>query len=175
MWVYVMFGLVVGGIVLFLLFQWILGINKKKKIKKTKEKFEKDQEIAKHEVVATAVTIIKQNEANLANFVVSIGKHKMVDINNFAKSSISKIQQSTNYDLFFKNEDFPLLEDIDVYLNKLKSTKSNLWDKKCLIEINYFLKQEELLLESEAYKEIKNKTQDLIREELENLNNESAQ
>ncbi|UVD81570.1 hypothetical protein NV226_02480 [Mycoplasma iguanae] len=165
MWI--ILAVLLGAIVFFFFFQWFSNIRKRKKQKKLNEQFLIDQEKAKFEIIATISTIIEQNQKHLDNFVVSVGLYKMSDINNFAKESLKKIQQTKNYNLFVKNEDFPILQDLDLYLNNLSKTKSNLWSRNCIIELEYFQKQKQELENRPDFQDIKNNTEILLKEQME--------
>lgn len=157
----VIFSVLVVVLFSFFLGQFIWGFFKKKKLKKEQAIFVKEADQASKIIIFLVAEIIDQNQKKLENFQVSIGKYKMNEINNKAKQDIKKILSSENYKKYFKSEE-NLSESkekndfyFDSYLLKLYNTKSNLWNKRCDKEIEYFIKSHKEIKSLENYSEIK--------------------
>ncbi|MGY6172574.1 MHJ_0274 family protein [Candidatus Mycoplasma pogonae] len=169
---YIILGVLVGLILFYLIFVWVSNVRKTQKAKKLKAEFEIAQSQAKNEIIAWVNIVIRKNQELLDNFVVSIGKYKMGDINNIAKELLNEAQKTTNYDTYFQNEDFKEnVREAHEYINNLKATKSNLWKNKCAIEIDYFQKQEQHLKDNEDYEKTRIEVSRLVNEKIDRFEN----
>ncbi|WP_051619033.1 MHJ_0274 family protein [[Mycoplasma] collis] len=139
-------------IVIIVLTQVFTERKKKKKIKLEKQKMFENQKNLTKELTYKINAIIEKNEELLKNFVVSIGDFKMKEINYLAKSQIKKLMKHPDYNEIFA--DNPYLENtlFNDNLNTLIETKSNLWAKKSIKELEYFFSLEKIYLEQDEYK-----------------------
>ncbi len=147
----VMWGILGGLIAIvigFLIISALLDRKKRKKAKLEKAETDKLKNAAVGNIAILMNIVVEKNEKKLAEFVPSVGKLKMSDINNIAKDEIKKIE---------KSDCFPYLKDGDILMENfliISKEKSNNWAKKNKEQIEYFQGIEESL-DKELYKEFK--------------------
>ncbi len=145
----VMWGILGGLIAIvigFLVISALLDRKKRKKAKLEQAEIDKLKNAAVGNIAILINLIIKRNEKKLQEFVPSVGKLKMSDINNMAKDEMKKITE-TEWFKFLREEDI-LMENFSI----IAKEKSNNWIKKNKEQIKYFKELEETL-DKTLYKE----------------------
>ncbi|MCR8613267.1 MAG: hypothetical protein NC236_02180 [Mycoplasma sp.] len=132
MWI--ILGALVGIVIIFII---VTSVMDKKKKKKQIEQLKKQKIASNDAIVQTLIVInllIEYNDKKLNTFVPSIGKLKMGDIVSLAKSEISNLSNHPFFRKLDKEEEN--VKAMFEILEKLRKTKSNMWQKNCQKEIN---------------------------------------
>ena len=134
MWI--ILGGLIGVVVIFLLVTTTLDRKKKKKVAAKKKTLDAGVAASGKNISNEVKRVVKRNEKLLKDFVPSIGKLKMSDINMKSKDALVKLK---------KSEDFKLLKHIEkefksfsIHLNNLIENKSNNWAKGNKADIKFF-------------------------------------
>ena len=134
MWI--ILGGLIAVVVVFLLITTTLDRKKKKKISIEKKKLDDGVAASGKNISSEVKRVVKRNEKLLKDFVPSIGKLKMSDINKKSKDALVKVK---------KSEDFKLLKHIEKeyksfteHLDNLIENKSNNWTKANGKDIKFF-------------------------------------
>ncbi len=147
----VMWGILGGLIAIvigFLVISALLDRKKRKKAKAEQAEIDKLKNVSVGNLAIIVNLVVEKNQKKLEEFVPSVGKLKMSDINNMAKDEFKRIE-SINWFQFLKEEDI-LMENYYA----IAKEKSNNWEKKNQEQIKYF-KELEDSLEKEPYKEFR--------------------
>ncbi|TCG10476.1 MHJ_0274 family protein [Mycoplasma todarodis] len=147
----VMWGILGGLIAIvigFLVISAILDRKKRKKAKAEQAEIDKIKNSAIGNLAIMVNLVVEKNDKKLEEFVPSVGKLKMSDINNLAKEEFKRVE-TINWFQYLKEEDI-LMENFYA----IAKEKSNNWPKKNQEQIKYFKELEESL-EKEKYKEFK--------------------
>lgn len=143
MWI--VLGVLIGLVVLFLVVTSILDRKKTKKINAAKAILKAEADSAEDKVLIFANKIITENQKLLDEFVPSIGKLKMIDVRNKAKEALKIIKSSKNFKILVQNEGD---EKIINAINSLNSKNANTWAKEpAVIFIKESLKKVDLTKE----------------------------
>lgn len=134
MWI--ILGGLIGIVVIFLLVTSILDKKKRKKIIAEKKELDFQVENSGVNISKQIITVVKNNEKELKDFVPSVGNKKMSDINNKAKNKLLEIKSSQDFKLLKHNEDDNKLfsKNLDILLHE----KSNNWAKRNADIIAFF-------------------------------------
>lgn len=133
---YIILGVIAGVIVIFIVGISVVEKKKNRKLKIAQDKLEKEIKISGQSVANKIMAIVKTNEENLKNFVPSVGKLKMSDINNEAKKQLLIIKNSKNYRLIQENNEEWI--NFKKHLEALLGEKSNNWQKRNKTNIDFF-------------------------------------
>ncbi len=137
MTMWIILGSLIGVVVIFLLVTTTLDRKKKKKIMVEKKEIALEVKDSGSNVSKEIKKIITKNTKDLKEFVPSIGKLKMSDINNNASKELKKIQQTKDFKLIKHNEEEYVL--FSKHIKSLIATKSNNWDKLCSKDLEFFV------------------------------------
>ena len=136
MTMWIILGGLIGVVVIFLLVTTTLDRKKKKRVKIEKAELAKGVESSGTNISKKVTRLVAKNKKLLDNFVPSIGKFKMSDINKKAKDELKVIKES---------EDFKLIKHMEKeyvkfekHTNNLIENKSNNWDKNNKDDISFF-------------------------------------
>ncbi|MGL4183579.1 MAG: MHJ_0274 family protein [Metamycoplasmataceae bacterium] len=160
--VWLIMGLLIALLVGFMVFSFLKDKKRNKEIFKKKLELKRVTE-KNTKVISVKVTmIIEKNKQELENFISSIGNKKMKDINNASRDLLKNIRNSKEFKLIYiKGESNPLMvSNIDALIN----VKSNLWEKKCKENIEFFSLLNEELKNDPSY-------QTIVQEEKEKIDN----
>ncbi|MGL5522259.1 MAG: MHJ_0274 family protein [Metamycoplasmataceae bacterium] len=160
--VWLIMGLLIALLVGFMVFSFLKDKKRNKEIFKKKLELKRVTE-KNTKVISVKVTmIIEKNQQELENFISSIGNKKMKDINNASRDLLKNIRNSKEFKLIYvKGEANPLMvSNIDALID----VKSNLWEKKCKENIEFFAQLNEELKNDPFYETI-------VEEEKEKINN----
>ncbi|CAM9104347.1 MHJ_0274 family protein [Mycoplasma marinum] len=147
-WMWVVLGVLIAIVIGFLLMSAILDRKKHKKLKIENDRFKKIANEARGQVAILVNVLISKNEIKLKEFVPSVGKLKMSDINNLARDEFSKLEMTEGYKTI-KNDE--TAKEFLEHYTSISKEKSNNWAKKNKADIEYFRKFEDGL-EKEEYK-----------------------
>ncbi|WP_051617767.1 MHJ_0274 family protein [Mycoplasmopsis iners] len=131
---WIILGVVVALIVIFVIYSAVKDRVKKNRIKKNKLIFENKAQYHKKIFVAKLHYLIKENAEKLNDFEPSIGKYTMGEITKTAHLYLESIQNDKDFKEYIVGAD-SLNELLDCFIN-LRDTRSNLWDKKLVDTIN---------------------------------------
>ena len=103
----------------------------------------------------------------LKKVVPGVSKIKMKNVNNTCKKFLKDIYDSKAFKVLYidSNEINPLYA---VNIKKLIDTSSNLWNKHCKEQLEFFKKINDELIEDPNFEKIKNESKDLIKNILDN-------
>ena len=122
---YIILGILVGAIIIFLFVSSLLDRKKRKKLYQKELVKKNDEKAANMRVAIILKFIIDQNEALLKKFVPSVGKIKMSDIRIKARNSLQILEHSEPYSHLKVSESI-----IVEIFEKLKTHNANIWNKK---------------------------------------------
>ncbi|NQZ28957.1 MAG: hypothetical protein HRT98_01080 [Mycoplasmatales bacterium] len=141
---------ILGGLIAivigFLIISALLDRKKRKKAKIEKNEIDKLKNAAVGNMAILINLVVEKNKKILKEFIPSVGKWKMSDINNMAKDEMKRIE---------KADWFPYLKEEDILMENyliISKEKSNNWEKKNQDQIKYFQDLEEAL-DKEKYKD----------------------
>lgn len=158
--IFIVTGVLLGSIIILFVLSYINEKRKTKKFKKQRELFEKQQNVAYKEIIAKINAVINELEKQLQNFVVSIGEHKMGEINEWAKITLKNITKEAKYKEFFLNVEHDNFPFVNQYIEKFIQNKANSWKKSCEIELEYFKTTGDSFKEDDQYQEYYKKSLD---------------
>lgn len=148
MTVWIVLGVLIFMVSVFLVVTSILDRKKNKKLKLEKETLQKEILLSGSKIAKQVLEVWQNNDLKLKKFVPSVGKMKMVDINNDAKNALLRIQSSRNYSLIKGNE-----EEFEIFSTQFKellSEKSNNWQKRNIKNLQYFKNYQPISKDKEA-------------------------
>ncbi|MGL4343337.1 MAG: MHJ_0274 family protein [Metamycoplasmataceae bacterium] len=158
--VWVIFGILIVGLIVFMLFSFIKDKKKNKEIFRKKIELKKATEKTSKELAVKIKIIIEKNNQEVQNFIPSIGNIKMKDINFLTRKMLKEIKESKMFKLIYLKEQSNkvFVDSLDVLIE----TKSNLWEKKCQNEINYFFNLEKEFQKFPEYNDILTKEKEIV-------------
>ncbi|WKX02793.1 MHJ_0274 family protein [Candidatus Mycoplasma mahonii] len=134
--IWIVLGGLIGVVVIFLVVTTTLDRKKNRKLKVEKTKLDSEVKESGTKIAQEITKIVDNNNIMLKNFVPSIGKLKMSDINSIAKKELQDIQKSRTFKLIQHNK-----EEYDKFkknLDTLIKNKSNNWLKNNEQGISFF-------------------------------------
>ena len=134
MWI--ILGGLIGLVVIFLIVTSVLDKKKTKKIQIEKKELNEKISVSGEKISKEIMKVVRANERSLANFVPSVGKKKMSDINNEAKNKLIEIRNSRDFRLVKHNEKEENLFKTNI--DALIKEKSNNWNKRNQPNIDFF-------------------------------------
>lgn len=136
MTMWIILGGLIGLVVIFLVVTSVLDRKKRRKV--MAEKAELDVKVGNSgaNVSKAVMKVVRANEKLLTNFVPSVGKTKMSDINNKAKAKLIEIRNSEDFKLLRHNEEED--KSFSDNLEALIHEKSNNWSKRNISNIEFF-------------------------------------
>ena len=145
---WIILGVLVGVVAIFLVVAAIKDRKKVKHIKKLKAEAGKKAAESKGEIAIYINLVSEANEKLLKNFVPSVGKLKMKDIKDKAKNALNKLKHTDEYRYAIESDQ---KDDIQKHFEELVHTNSNTWSKNCVEALTFFKKLEESLEDKEKY------------------------
>ncbi|WP_322935397.1 hypothetical protein RRG40_03220 [Mycoplasmopsis felis] len=156
--IWVVLAIILCLLIVYFLYQFIKGKIEKKRTKQATEEFEKNSSIYWYEIVIKINKLILLNKYTHDNFVPSIGKYTMSEINRATKNVIDQIFDEYEFKNFILQN--PKFQKEIQELDMLRNLNSNLWQKKLEKVLTDFNNYEETAL---------NEAKNSIRTSLENL------
>lgn len=156
--IWVVLAIILCLLIVYFLYQFIKGKIEKKRTKQATEEFEKNSSIYWYEIVIKINKLILLNKYTHDNFVPSIGKYTMSEINRATKNVIDQIFDEYEFKNFILQN--PKFQKEIQELDMLRDLNSNLWQKKLEKVLTDFNNYEETAL---------NEAKNYIRTSLENL------
>ncbi|WP_322901703.1 MHJ_0274 family protein [Mycoplasmopsis felis] len=156
--IWVVLAIILCLLIVYFLYQFIKGKIEKKRTKQATEEFEKNSSIYWYEIVIKINKLILLNKYTHDNFVPSIGKYTMSEINRATKNVIDQIFDEYEFKNFILQN--PKFQKEIQELDMLRDLNSNLWQKKLEKVLTDFNNYEETAL---------NEAKNSIRTSLENL------
>lgn len=156
--IWVVLAIILCLLIVYFLYQFIKGKIEKKRTKQATEEFEKNSSIYWYEIVIKINKLILLNKYTHDNFVPSIGKYTMSEINRATKNVIDQIFDEYEFKNFILQN--PKFQKEIQELDMLRDLNSNLWQKKLEKVLTDFNNYEEPAL---------NEAKNSIRTSLENL------
>ena len=164
MYLWIIIGILVGVVTLFLIVMSIKDRKKEKLRKIELIELEKKQKQARGNVIVFLDELIIQNNKMLDNFQPSIGKIKMKNIKNISRTNLLKYKKTEEYKLASA---IKTNEKIIKYFKLFLDEYSNNWNKKLKKEINY-IQKEVVFLDKEFQKVYRKEIKKNIEKELSN-------
>lgn len=124
MWI--VLGVLIGLVVLFLVVTSVLDRKKTKKINAAKAILKAEADSAEGKILIFANKIFEKNQKLLDEFIPSIGKIKMIDVRNKAKDALKILKSSKNFKILIQNEGD---EKTINAINSLNGKNANTWAK----------------------------------------------
>lgn len=156
---WIILGVLVGIVALFLIVASIKDRKKVKHIKQLKADATKKADESKGEVAIYINLLSNENAKLLKRFVPSVGKLKMKDIRDKAKDALNKLKHTDEYRYAIESDQ---KDDIQKHINELVHTNSNTWDKNCGESLDFFKKLEESLEDKDKYQEYKKEAKETL-------------
>lgn len=156
--IWVVLAIILCLLIVYFLYQFIKGKIEKKRTKQATEEFEKNSSIYWYEIVIKINKLILLNKYTHDNFVPSIGKYTMSEINRATKNVIDQIFDEYEFKNFILQN--PKFQKEIQELDMLRDLNSNLWQNKLEKVLTDFNNYEETAL---------NEAKNSIRTSLENL------
>lgn len=154
-WVtWLIFGLVILALVGFLVFTFVKDKIKNRKIVEKKIEIKRATIKTSKELAIRIYSIIEKNNDFLKMVIPGSSKIKMKHVNSTCRRFLKEIYDSKPFKLIYIESD-DADPDFAKNMNKLIETNSNLWNKYCINEIEYFKQFDEQLKNDNKYKEIK--------------------
>ncbi|VEU70690.1 MHJ_0274 family protein [Mycoplasmopsis glycophila] len=135
---YATLGVLVLIIVIFFLYSWIKEKRTKSQIRKATYELQKETAIYLFELSHKMLALLDENTKAQDEFIPSVGKYKMPQLNQAAKEIIEEEIKSPRFQACFKET-----EKHNSYVQtifEIKDTNSNLWDKHLPHLRDYFAK-----------------------------------
>ncbi len=126
---WLMMGLIVVGLIGFVIYTTIRDKKKNKTSRKDYNNLMSDANIKRDELMMELLSIIKLNESDLKEFKPSIGKFPMSTIVNKSKILVTNLKNSKAFATAIKLE-INNLELTNIF-EELLEIRSNHWNKKC--------------------------------------------
>ncbi|AAT27844.1 MHJ_0274 family protein [[Mycoplasma] mobile] len=134
--VWVIFGLIVALAAGFFLFTFLRDKRKKRIIREDKIRKLIKSEIIQQEIILEINNLITLNKQALDEFIPSIGKLKMSEINDISKNKLKELTESEKYFKYIKSQDE--FKDFQNHLQNLSQNKANVWEKICSESLDFF-------------------------------------
>ncbi|MEA4115203.1 hypothetical protein VBM87_00155 [Mycoplasma sp. 744] len=125
---WIILGVVVVIIIIFLIYSSIKNKMKKNKMKKDKIEFENRASYFKKIYLAKLKVLIDKNNQLIQEFEPSIGEYKMGQIVDVAHKFLNTFASDKNFKEYIVNADSQ--NDLLSLYIQLRDTRSNLWNKK---------------------------------------------
>ncbi len=164
---WIIFGILFAAVVGFLVFTFLNDKRKKNKIIKKRIELRRATSKTSKELAIRIYTLIEINNEYVNKVVPGISKIKMKNVNLSSRNFLKDIYDSKSFKVLYidSNEADPMYGQS---MKNLIDTKSNLWNKYCLDEINYFKKFHDELRNDENFEKIKNDSQKIINDYFQN-------
>ncbi len=159
--IWLVFGLLIAALVGFLIFSFVRDKNKNKKIIKKRIELRRATAKTAKELAIRIYTLIEMNDEYIKEVKPGFSKIKMKNVNSIARNFLKEIYDSKAFKVIYIDS-----EDADPkFANSIKSlidTNSNLWNKYCNEQIEYFKNFDQELKDYEMYETIKNEAKETI-------------
>lgn len=164
---WIIFGILFAAVIGFLVFTFLNDKRKKNKIIKKRIELRRATSKTSKELAIRIYTLIEINNEYVNKVVPGISKIKMKNVNLASRNFLKDIYDSKSFKVLYidSNEADPMYGQS---MKNLIDTKSNLWNKYCLDEINYFKKFHDELRNDENFEKIKNDSQKIINDYFQN-------
>ncbi|MDK2819740.1 MAG: hypothetical protein KFW07_02790 [Mycoplasmataceae bacterium] len=173
-WVmWLVMGLLVGVMILFLAISYFRDKKKNKVVIYKKIELKNITEKTSKEISLRINTIVEINNQHIDEFVPSIGKLKMIEINTISRSLLKEIYNSNIFKKIFLDPTYD--QEFSINLKKLIDIKSNHWNKKCEQELKYFLNLENDLKTDANYVQQKSDISEKVNDKFDNSNSKTFQ
>lgn len=173
-WVmWLVMGLLVSVMIFFLAISYFRDKKKNKVVIYKKIELKNITEKTSKEISLRINTIVEINNKHLIEFVPSIGKLKMMEINTISRDLLKEIYNSNIFKKIFLDPTYD--QEFSINLKKLIDIKSNHWNKKCESELKYFLNLENDLKTDDKYEQLKNDILKKVSDKFGNLNGENLE
>lgn len=160
--VWLIFGLLIVGLVGFLVFSFIKDKRKNKKIIQKRIELRRATAKTSKELAIRIYTLIEMNDEFLKEVQPGFSKVKMKNVNATSRNFLKEIYDSKAFKTLYIESD----EADPMYSKNIKNlidTSSNLWTKYCQEEILYFKKFHDELKGDAIFEIIKNEAKNTIR------------
>ncbi len=173
---WLVFGILLALLVGFLVFSWVRDRNKNKKILTKRVELKRATIKASKELAIRIYAMIEMNEKYLSEVNPGFSKVKMKNVTATSRNFLKDIYDSKPFKVLYIESD-ETDPQYSINLKKLIDTNSNLWEKYCSNEIEYFKKFYKELEGDDKFQEIKDEALKSINEvfEKEVNSNESAE
>lgn len=166
--IWVIFGALLALLVGFLVFTFVKDKRKNAKIIKKRYELKRSMERTSKELAIRIYTLIEFNDELVQNVKPGSSSLKMKDVNYFSRKFLKDIYDSKAFKtLYIQTEETD--PNYSKNLKNLIDTKSNLWDKRTPLEIDYFKKMHDQLSEDAKFSTIKEDSQKTINEYFEKI------
>ncbi|SJZ41384.1 MHJ_0274 family protein [Mycoplasmopsis verecunda] len=144
--IWILFAVILFFFIVWISYQYIKDKRNKRKLRVQMVEFNKNATVYAYELCVKMNELFALNNKTLSEFVPSIGKYSMGEINKHTRNIMLAIYKSPEYVEFIRNsaaednETLRLFVAIDENFKALRDLNANLWDKKASIFTGFFNK-----------------------------------
>ncbi|WLP85908.1 MHJ_0274 family protein [Mycoplasma seminis] len=135
--IWIFFAIVMSLFLAWVVWQYVKDKRRQKKTKLQAAEFAKESAIYVYDLTIMMNELFKLNRQTLDEFVPSIGKYTMGEINANTRNLLIKIQKSPEYREFLHEN--PKYHEFNHNFTALRDLNANLWDKKGTKYVEYFI------------------------------------
>ncbi|MHA3859305.1 MHJ_0274 family protein [Mycoplasma sp. Z463D] len=136
--IWILFAVVMVLFIAWILYQYIKDKRLKKKAAAQMVEISKNAAVYAYELSLMMNELFELNRKSLEEFVPSIGKYTMGEINSHTRNIVLSLYKSPEFHDYIKEMPTNDYKELESNLIALRDLNANLWDKKGVKYIEYF-------------------------------------